>query len=85
MPPPPCCNRTAGVRQAAPSPCTRLPEQVRRGEAAPNRGSAVSAAARQLTAVDVGMRLPEAAGIAGHSAEMCAQTPEPSAVGCCPS
>ncbi|KAF3852151.1 hypothetical protein F7725_005506 [Dissostichus mawsoni] len=29
---PPCC--TAGVRQGAPSPCTLVPEQVRRGEAA---------------------------------------------------
>lgn len=75
--------RPAGVRQAEASPRARAPEQVRRGEA--EVSSAVSAAARHRTAVAVGMRFPEAAGIAGHSAEMCARKREPSAVGCGPS
>lgn len=34
------------------------------------------------TAVTVGMRLSEAAGIAESSAEMCAQKPEPSSIDC---
>lgn len=66
------------------SPFTRVLEQVRRGEAA-RECSGVSVATRQRTAVNVGMRLPEAVGIAGHSAEMCVQKQGHSAAGRCPS